>query len=410
MYVEKNNKAITSGEFIFQDRHHTGSNIGYKNQSLDKKWGYKEVVLDLLKKSPEVGRLLVRLHDRNRLYTLAKTPDDFARAELTQIVIDLISFELTPAEGELIADVLMSLINQAERNLRRALAERIAAMHGVPLRMVLKLANDEIFVADPIIKKSQDLSDFDLIYIMKANNNEHWQSMAQRPNISDKLVSMLADTNDLGTAVNLAENKTINLNRYCLEKFSEMAKVSERLARPLLMREELPEQLAEKLYDYVSDGLKNYIKEHFGEIKNVEQLVVDVTAELNFASHNEYFPPKDLIIYAELLMAKQQLNTSNMLESLRRGEITNYVAQLSVFMALPVETIIEMLRQKTGQTFAIACKAKNITKADFINMFLLTTRMRGARIVNEGDLTRAIAYFTKVTDDMAKQIMSKHRH
>ncbi|MCK6418949.1 MAG: hypothetical protein L6Q57_08470, partial [Alphaproteobacteria bacterium] len=107
--------------------------------------------LGFLDKSSHVTPLLVKLYDSHKIYTLAHDKKPEARQELTKAVLELLDMDLNPREGELIADVLIALIRQAERDLRQALAERLCAMDNVPLRLVLHMANDEIDVARPVL-------------------------------------------------------------------------------------------------------------------------------------------------------------------------------------------------------------------------------------------------------------------
>lgn len=77
------------------------------------------MAFDGLEKTPGVVPLLVRLYDTHNLYTLAgeKQISD-ACAELTTIMVDLLSIKLSDREKELIADVLLGLMKQAEKDLR----------------------------------------------------------------------------------------------------------------------------------------------------------------------------------------------------------------------------------------------------------------------------------------------------
>lgn len=117
------------------------------------KQGYRELTLEMLNRSPEIGSLLVQLHDKHKLYTLAKNCHPESRAELASIMADLLRIKLTPTESELITDVLMSLMRQAGDNLKRAVAERLSTIEGVPLRLVVHLANEKIVIARPILEQ-----------------------------------------------------------------------------------------------------------------------------------------------------------------------------------------------------------------------------------------------------------------
>lgn len=415
MNTDSQKKAILEEQdIIFQDRQ-TDKDNNKKNTIPEKqegysRRGYKELALNLFERSPEIGHLLVKLHDRNKLYEMAKHPDDIARAELAQTAVDLLGYELEPAEAELIVDVLMGLINQAEKDLRRALSERFAVMQGVPLRLVLKMASDEIFVADPVLRKSVDLKDFDLIYILKAQGKEHWQSIAKRPQISTKVVDMLVDTEDLETSLNILNNKTVSLTGHSVSKICHMAKKSEALAKPLLMRQELPQSFVSDLYQSVGGELKEFIKDNFDNIELAEEALDEVIEEFTSIDVEDYTPTKSMLAHAEMLLKSGVLTPEFMVQGLRCGHVPIFMAQMSVFCSLPISTVEGMLKQQTAQTMAIACKANRIPRPDFINMYLLTSRMRGARVINETSLARAIAYYDKVTEDMAQALMKKYRH
>ena len=380
-----------------------------KKKQDDKKQGYRELVLDLLQKSPEIGHLLVRLHDRNKLYNMASAPDDLARAELTQIIIDLLKCDLSSVEGELISDVLLGVFKQAERELRRALVEKIAVMQGVPLRLLVQMASDEIYVADSLLRKSRDLEDFDLIYILKAQGVEHSRSIARRPQISNQLVDMLTDVDDVETSINLVKNKSISLTPYALSNVFEQAKTSDKLAQPLLSRDEMSSDLITRLYEHVGSELKNYIQDNFSGI-NIDE-VIDETVDQLSNDGTDSFTPSNLVMkQAELMMETGALTPQIMIKALKSNQIPMFIAQFSVYCSVPVTAVQDILSQTSGQGLAIACKACSVLKSDFVNMFLLTSRLRSELVISENVLSRAMAYHDRIDHDVAKAFLAKYRH
>ena len=107
--------------------------------------------------------MLVKLHDSHKLYSLAQDKQPLAQSELSTAMAELLDMQTTPREEELIADVLIGLMRQAEIDLREALSEKLSIMENVPLRLALHIANDEISVAKPVLKNSIALGDLDLI-------------------------------------------------------------------------------------------------------------------------------------------------------------------------------------------------------------------------------------------------------
>ena len=376
------------------------------------KQGYTELTLDLLQKSPEAGYLLVQLHDKHKLYSLAKTRHPEARAELAELMSELLTIGLKPPENELVIDVLMSLIRQAEQDLKQAVAERLASMDEAPLRLAVHLANDEITVAAPILRRSRVLNDTDLLYIVKSQTEGHWRAIAGRAQMSSELINALVDTKDMETAITLSENKNVTLTGHAMNTFSDMATISDRLARPLLMRHELPNKLATKLYSYVGMELKNYIKQNFDVSTHnlVEQTVDDIVFEIAAQETGEYAPTIKMVVAAENMLEKGFLNTDVLIENLRRGQISNFVALFSVYCGLSANVVVEILQQKSAQGLDVACKATGILKPEFVNIFLLTSRLRGGKVIDQNDLARALGYYDKINEKLAKQILNQSRH
>ena len=395
------------------DSQYPKSAIGSADSRKDSlKESYKELTLGLLQKSPAAGSLLVKLHDKHSLYALAKTPQATERQELAEIMAELLELELTSSEHELITDVLVSLIKQAETTLRQAVAERLSVLDNAPLRLLLQLANDEIMVAESILKKSRALNDMDLSYIVKARKKEHWQAIAKRTKMSKELIDCLADTRDYSTAITLCENKEIRLSGYAMNIFSDMAETYDPLAKPLLMRKELPNSLAAKLYSYVGAELKRFIKDNYTieESNQFGQAVDDIVFEISASNKGEYTPNVKMIVVAESMLERGMLNAEVMIGNLRRGQISNFVAMFSVYCGLPVDTVEELIAQASGQGMAIACKATGIAKSEFVNIFLLTSRVRGCHIIDKNDLGRALAYYDKVKESLARRILNQSRH
>ena len=374
------------------------------------KQGYTELTLEILQKSPEVGHLLVQLHDKHKLYALAKSDQPESRTELAAIMADLLEIKLSPAESELITDVLMSLMRQAEENLKRAVAERLSTIKGVPLRLIIHLANEKISIARPVLERSRTLNDNDLAYIVQSQSKLHWQSIAKRAKISKELIDMLADKKDLKTAINLTENKNIILTGNAMTIFSDMAEGSEELAKPLLMREELSAKFAAKLYDFVSYELKAHIRNNFDIGDDLlDEAVDDIVFEMSDVNA-KYSPKPNMVEAAENMLERGFLNPYVMVENLRRGQISNYIAMFSVYCGLPVSTVVDMVHKKEAQGLAVACKAMGIQKSEFINMFLLTAVIRGGAVIQQSELAKALAYYDRVQKKVAKRILDQSRH
>lgn len=363
-------------------------------------------------KTPEVVPLLVRLYEGHKLYGLAHDTEPEARAELTSVVAELLDVKLSGREQEMLADVLMTLMRQAEKDLRQALSERMAVIDNVPLRLVLFMANDEISVAAPMLRRSKVLSDQDLIYIIRSQGPDYWHAIAAREQLGSHVVDALADTRDTGTAVILAQNERSVLTAHALEILSGMAKMNEDIARPLLGRSELPVSVARELYAHVGTQLKAQIRTQFGEeaVTPLTKAFDDVFVEFTELRHtSEFMPSKSMIETAERYAMAGLLNMQLVMDTIKRGQVGTFIAMFARYSGLSTKRVHDMLMQSCPKGMAIACRAFGIQKSDFSNIYIMTHRMRSSgRMVNHQDMLSVLAYFDTVRPDVAMRIVRSH--
>ncbi len=368
----------------------------------------------LFDKSPQVASLLVRLYDTQKVYDLARDSDPLARAELTSAVAGLLEahVHLSNREQELLSDVLIGLIRQAESDLRAALAERLSVLDDAPLRLVLNLANDDIDVARPVLERSTVLSDLDLIYIVKARGAEHWQAIAARENLSGQLVDVLVDKYDEGTAIVLSANERAQMTWHALDVLTAMASNNENIAKPLLMRSELPDNIVRRLYDHVGQDLRHYIRDYYGIFSGEVTTAIDeIMLEFTSAGQPELFMPNPRVIQAARQYSeKGKLTLHAMMQSLKRGQIASFIAMFSVYTGMPVEEMHDYMKQSSGKALAVICRAHGIQKSDFATIYLLTNRMRTEqRIINQSDMLAVMGHFDGIRPEVAQELFNSHK-
>ncbi len=368
------------------------------------------MVMDLhfLDKASGLTPLLVKLHDTQKLYALAKDKQPLARAELISVITTLFDMDLSARESELVADVLIVLMRQAERDLRCALSEKLSTMDNVPLRLILQISNDEIDIAAPVLRQSNILGELDLIYIIKSKSARYWREIAARKQLSDQVMNILADTRDFGTALALAENNGIKLTEHTLSVLADLARDSETIAAPLLRRDEVTRDLAANLYRFVGEELKQYIVEHHGvEARPLTEAIDEIVLEFVDAGEEEQLaPPPSTLKMAERLKQKGLLNVNTMLGMLKRGQMQSFVAMFTEYTGLSADTTVSILRQSSGQGLAVTCRAFDISKQEFISLYLLSNRLRnGGKMVDLKDITRAISYYDRIQPAIAKGII-----
>lgn len=349
-----------------------------------------------------VAPKLVRLYDSQQFYEHAGPSKILARKDLADAVVDLLSAKISERESELVADILTGLIRQAEDDLKKALSQRLATLDHVPLRVVLHLANDTAPIAAPLLEHSPVLSDMDLIYIVKSHSAAHWQAIARRSAIGAQLIDVLADTNDLGTARALAENRKVVLTGHALGVLGALAESEESLAGPLLQRPEMPKDLAMRLYRHVGAALRENIVARFAPdartLAQIDDVLNEFTGQGAGKGLSTWAPTQAMIEAADNIAQKGKLSAATMTQTLQRGQISSFIAQISALSSVHPRVIEAILHQSSGARLAELCRALEIGKADFTMMFLLTHRMRSAHgVMTQKDLARALAAYEGAT-------------
>lgn len=365
--------------------------------------------LRLFEKTPQIAPLLVQLYENHRQYGAAMERRPAVRAELTGTIARLLEVHLPTQQKELLADVLVTLVRQAEKDLRLALSQRLSVMDNVPLRLLLQLANDEITIAAPVLKNSPVLTDLDLVYIIKAHGPDYWQAIAEREYLSPMIIDVLADTHDAGTAIVLSANDRVKLTAHALRLLTRMAQENEDIARPLLARNELPERIARQLYEHVGQELRLWIEDHFGNRLNIdtERAIEGIIVE--FASaQSEFMPTAEMMRMADRFSSLKMLNMQMMMEALHKGQIASFIAYFARYTGLTSSRVHDFLKQACPKGMAIVCRAFGVQKSDFSRIYLMTHRMRSKeRMINHAEMMAALTYFDKVRPDAAQRIVMR---
>lgn len=358
--------------------------------------------LHLLDRSETVKPILVKLFDTEKIYALAKDEKPEARTELTTIVTELLDCDLSEAESELVADVLIQLVSRATLDLRRSLAKHLAKRDNVPLTLAIHMANDDIDVAGEMLQHSRVFNDLDLTYIINSKTSEYWQRIAMRAEISKELQKILVDTHDYPTAHALTKNMDIVLSGYAIGVLHEMSEDSDALTKELVMRSELPSDLLQDIYRQAGNSLKSLMKTN----PNISETDIDEAVENEITQSNQQVEIHS--VAADIPDQTHEDQIMAMMNMLRAGNMAPFMRRFAEIVDLDKSIIQRALEQKSAKALAILCKAHDIGKADFVSMFLLTNSLRNkGKMVGMNDMSCAVDYYNRIEKHDAKIIFHK---
>jgi uncharacterized protein (DUF2336 family) len=105
-------------------------------------------------------------------------------------------------------DVLRRLCTDIEVKARAKLAERLAGMHSAPPKLVRSFAfDDAIEVAAPVLVRSQQLTDDDLVENATTKSQDHLFAIAQRLKLSETVTDVLVERGNERVVHRVVRNK-----------------------------------------------------------------------------------------------------------------------------------------------------------------------------------------------------------
>lgn len=347
--------------------------------------------------------------DLRRLIKLARDKSRDSRRELLGNVSDLFlspKGRLSDRERSLMSDILVGLITDMEMTVRREIAERLAQDDSVSHDLAVFLANDEIEVARPILLRSGVLQDVDLIEIIKRRTQQHMLAIARRKTLSENVSDALVDNGGEDVIETLLKNRDAVLSRRALEYIVEESKQVDRFQRPLLARNDLPPELAHRIFWWVSAALRQHIMKNFQvDEEFVDDLIADTTRSVidkDDAARNSSSAAERL---AGRLDEAGELSETLLVRAMHQGKINIFTAGLARLCRVELQTAERIVHDTEGEALAVAWKALGFERSNLATV-LSETRHPGHGGQTVLLLDKALELFDSVSEKNARRTLS----
>ena len=311
----------------------------------------------------------------NNLVELAKEKSSERRRTLLREVTDLF-FEEPPARGSALSgrfdEILSSLAEQTAQEAREELAVRFADTPLAPGGLVLKLAQDAIEVAAPILSRSAVLSEDDLLSIAETGGQHHLQAISQRDEVGERLSDTIVRRGDDETVARLIGNDGARLSRQTFEAVTERAERAPVLQGPLVERGDTPNDLLADLMLTVGNHLRDRIMERFDE---VDPAVLEQAMQASRARLAERLAEDTAIEearkFVRTMAMRKKLDGSLLARLLREREMIRFHVAFAEMTGVDIPTAKRAVEQECIDPLALICRAANFEKALFVTLAVL---------------------------------------
>lgn len=329
------------------------------------------------------------------LLSLARNASPDARQRLLLGVVALC--DASPPSGELspvLGEIFLTLARQAEREVRKALSEKLAHADWAPPALVNVLALDEIEIARPVLSSSPILQDDDLLRVMVEASLEHQIAIARRPQISGRVADAVIERGEPAVLTALATNRTADLSVDGVRRLVEHSRRIAALRAPLTRHPRLTEALAEQMYHWVGTALRQSIAARFNvDEKALGAAVYDaVEGVIRQARPEEVVqddPDRDEMErrLIDKLQSAGQLRAGFLIRAIREKRLSLFIHGLAALGGFAAADIREALAAPTPEALYYACAAVGIDRAVFPT---LLTELRKLNQSLPGDRGEAV--------------------
>jgi len=333
------------------------------------------------------------------------------REHLFRNTAELFSYVSDRCDDEQVAqydEVLCQLAEYVEIEARAHVAGLLAPLDRAPGTVVVKLANDDIEVARPLLQFSKVLSDDDLIDIIANQSEGHREAIASRHSVAERVGEAIVDHGETRSVVRLVRNVNADLQKGTLEKLVERAAKDVEIAADLRGRTDI---------DWASlrgqiDDAASKVLETLGEL---DRGVDPVTAgKVNAVVYNRMrnragFSSTDWkVAYNQVkaLSDRKQLNERALARFARFGYGHHSAAALTVILHVRPEVFVKWLASQDYVAVTVALKAAGLTPDLFEAVF---ATMPWRDLPSAADTKMVVSRFDAIDQDEASGIFELWR-
>lgn len=296
----------------------------------------------------------------------------------------------SPPVQTLLNSIFMSVVVEAERDIRKRLADKLAAAEWAPSALINVLALDDIEIAAPIIAGSPVLQDQDLIRLLLEATLDHQIEVARRPNLGAPVVAAILQQSEPAVLTALAGNTGAELSPADMRQLVQASRRIASLRSPLVRHPQLTSDLAQQLYVWIGQTLRQALVSRFrldpaaldaslGEaVRKAHGGVPAETVDAVVWTRDNEREDMERRLVAKL-QAAGQLRPGYLLRALREHKLSLFVTALAALGRFEPADVERAIDAERPELLALACAAVGIDRSVFPTILDLIRRLNGGR-------------------------------
>ena len=284
------------------------------------------------------------------------------RTEVLRRVTDLFlgnADQFNDDQVELFGDVLAHLIDKVEAKALAELGAKLAPVGNAPRSIIRNLAHhNEITVAGPVLARSPQLTDGDLVEIAETKSQDHLGAISERARVAPAVTDVLVQRGDVTVVHKLSQNQGASFSNASFVTLAKRAETDGDLAENLGLRLDMPPQLLQDLLAKATEAVRARLQQVAPP--EGQAVIQDVLASVSDTMMREASAPRDFrhaVAVIDNLREHNELHEAVIAEFAGKGKYEEVVVGLAWLCAAPVDLVERLMQNVRYDGLIVACKS-----------------------------------------------------
>jgi uncharacterized protein (DUF2336 family) len=301
-------------------------------------------------------------------------------------------------------DVIQRLAATIEKNARAKLSNRLARVSNAPLGVVRTLgADDDIRVAQPVLRHSPRLDDNYLAATAATRSQEHLLAIAQRHALSEAVTDVLVERGDREVVRSVAQNSGARFSNAAFRTLVERSVGDDVLAVHVGTRNDLPRQHLLKLVERASAAVRQKLAAAdpaaAGAIRDV---IAEIDGTIRAASRRASTDYAAARSEVEALHRAGRLGENEICAFADARKFEETAVGLSLVTGAPIDLVERAMLDDNPDMAVILAKVAGFS---WTTAQAILLRAAG-RTLSVQDLERALSGFSRLKQTTARSIIA----
>ncbi|MCI5048385.1 MAG: DUF2336 domain-containing protein [Aquisalinus sp.] len=338
------------------------------------------------------------------------------RQTLVRKLADLVVLpqeKLTQNDRDFIADILARSLEYVDPGTRQEVAERVARFPEIPVQLQKYLLTSEPSVAVPVLKHMPQIQE-SLLYEACQAGPEHRVNIAWRDDITQLVIDQLVTFGEPEVLKQVLRQDTVVISRVAMDMLVRRSEVDTDIRSALLRRPELRLDHGLAMFWWLKTAHRKSVLTRFATDRSIVQDAMHDLFVETFSSDQPDPHVKSILTLIDRRHRPRGRNgemvtmdvVERTLEFARQNPADDACHAVGMLAGVSQETATRVLRDLSGEPFAVLCKSIGLSRKAFTALFDSDLLNEGTKLnYSEEKVEDLIGVFDSIARDYSRTIL-----